>query len=189
MRPSFVPWLTGIRNKMKSEPSLCASDSGARPGRRKRREKMLDASDIRLLMLHFLSQQPAHGYELIKAVEDLSKGEYTPSPGIIYPNLTLLEEMECIAVVDPLAARKAYCLEAKGREQLSQHRATLATIIQRLSTLAVLVNNRSLPDVERAIHNMKTALNFRLSQEGISQQTLFAIIDALDDAAKKIERS
>lgn len=175
---------------MKTEPPVWQPDNVTRAGgRRKRREKMLDASDIRLLLLHFLGQRPAHGYELIKAVEELSKGEYSPSPGIIYPNLQLLEEMECIAVVDAQAARKAYRLEEKGAEELQQHQAHLATITQRLSTLAVLVNNRSLPDVERAIHNMKTALHSRLSQEGLSQQTLFAIIDALDDAAKKIERS
>lgn len=150
---------------------------------------MLDAGDIRLLFLHFLSLKPAHGYELIKAVEELSKGEYTPSPGIIYPNLTLLEEMECIAVVDAGSARKSYRLEPKGAEALQQNASALAAILQRLSSLAVLVNNRSLPDVERAIHNMKTALNIRLSQEGLSQQTLYAIIDALDEAAKKIERS
>lgn len=188
-RPSCVPLLTGTGSNVKTDRSVGQAESAARPGRRKRREKILDASDIRLLLLHFLSQSPAHGYELIKAVEELSKGEYSPSPGIIYPNLTLLEEMECIAVVDAMAARKAYRLEEKGREQLQQHASSVTTIIERLSTLAVLVNNRSLPDVERAIYNMKTALNFRLSQEGLSQQTLFAIIDALDDAAKKIERS
>ncbi|MBD8105543.1 PadR family transcriptional regulator [Erwinia persicina] len=174
---------------MRSGSSACQADSAARVGRRKRREKIVDASDIRLLLLHFLRQRPAHGYELIKAIEELSKGEYTPSPGIIYPNLTLLEEMECIAVVDPLAERKAYRLEAAGQAQLAQHQPAVTAIVQRLSTLAVLVNNRSLPDVERAIHNMKTALNVRLSQDGLSQQTLFAIIDALDEAAKKIERS
>ncbi|MBP2156552.1 PadR family transcriptional regulator [Erwinia rhapontici] len=175
---------------MKTGPPVWHPDGAARAGhRRKRREKILDASDIRLLLLHFLSHNAAHGYELIKAVEELSKGEYSPSPGIIYPNLQLLEEMECIAVVDGQATRKAYRLEEKGTEQLQQHAAALVSIIQRLSTLAVLVNNRSLPDVERAIHNMKTALNVRLSQDGISQQSLFAIIDALDDAAKKIERS
>lgn len=181
---------TGIRSSVKREPPVWQPDSAARAvHRRKRREKILDASDIRLLLLHFLSHNAAHGYELIKAVEELSKGEYSPSPGIIYPNLQLLEEMEYIAVVDAQATRKAYRLEQKGAEQLQQHAAALVTIIERLSTLAILVNNRSLPDVDRAIHNMKTALNVRLSQEAISQQSLFVIIDALDDAAKKIERS
>ncbi|MBK0002169.1 PadR family transcriptional regulator [Erwinia sp. S38] len=167
-----------------SEPrTACVSQ------RKKRREKMLDGSDIRLLVLHFLSQGDAHGYELIKAIEDLSKGEYTPSPGIIYPSLTLLEETAMIAAIDPQAARKAYRLEPQGRDWLQRNQPDLVIIMQRLSSLAVLVHNRSVPEVERAIHNMKTALNSRLSQQDISQETLYAIVDALDEAAKKIERS
>ena len=157
--------------------------------RRKRREKMLDANDIRLLILHFISQGAAHGYELIKSIEELSRGEYSPSPGIIYPNLTLLEEMDCIRVKDPQAARKAFTLEAEGRRQLTLNQSELQAIIGRLTSMAVLVNNRSIPEVERAILNMKMALNTRLSQQGLAQQTLHDIIDALDDAAKKIERS
>lgn len=150
---------------------------------------MLDGSDIRLLVLHFLSQGEAHGYELIKAVEELSRGEYSPSPGLIYPSLTQLEETAMIAAVDPQAARKAYRLTQPGRDWLGQHHAELAIVVQRLSSLAVLVHNRSVPEVERAIHNMKTALNTRLSQQDIALETLYAIVDALDEAAKKIERS
>lgn len=163
--------------------SVCVS------GRRKRRDKMLDANDIRLLILHFLSQSAAHGYELIKSIEELSKGEYTPSPGIIYPSLTLLEEMECIHAVDARATRKVYTLEEPGRTLLQQNQAGLIAIIERLSSLAILVNNRSIPEIERAIHNMKTALNSRLSKQNLSRQTIHAIIDAMDAAAKKIERS
>lgn len=157
--------------------------------RRKRREKMLDASDIRLLILHFIAQGAAHGYELIKSIEELSKGEYSPSPGIIYPNLTLLEEMDCIRVKDPQAARKAYGLEKEGERQLELAKDSLQAITGRLTSMAVLVNNRSIPEIERAIHNMKMALNTRLSHPELSQSTLYDIIDALDEAAKKIERS
>lgn len=157
--------------------------------RRKRREKMLDASDIRLLIMHFISQGAAHGYELIKSIEELSKGEYSPSPGIIYPNLTLLEEMDCIQAINPQAARKAFRLAAGGERLLHEQQTSLKAIIARLSSMAVLVNNRSLPEMERAIHNMKMALNTRLSQPELAQQTLYDIIDALDEAAKKIERS
>lgn len=157
--------------------------------RRKRRDKMLDAHDIRLLILHFLSQNAAHGYELIKSVEELSKGEYAPSPGIIYPSLTLLEEAGYIHALDERATRKAYTLAEPGRTLLQQRQADLTAIIERLTSLTILVNNRSIPEVERAINNMKTALNARLAQKDLSRQTLHAIIDAMDEAAKKIERS
>ncbi|ATA23277.1 transcriptional regulator [Brenneria goodwinii] len=176
-----------------SSPSWQSDDDERRSAcvnmRRKRRDKMLDANDIRLLILYFLSQGAAHGYELIKSIEDLSKGEYTPSPGIIYPNLALLEEMACIHALDDRATRKAYRLEAQGRILLQQNQDNLTVIIERLTSLAILVNNRSIPEVERAIHNMKTALNSRLSKQNLSQQTLHTIIDAMDEAAKKIERS
>ncbi|GME40100.1 hypothetical protein ACJ2_16780 [Pantoea sp. QMID2] len=150
---------------------------------------MLEASEIRLLMLHFLAQNAAHGYELIKSVEELSKGEYSPSPGIIYPNLTLLEEMEAIQVVDAQAARKAYRLTAAGEAQLADNRETVASLITRLSTLAIVVNNRSIPAVEQAIHELKMALNQRLAQEDISEAALQTLIRALHDAADKITRS
>lgn len=178
---------------MKQDPAFsCHQDSAPRGGcggRRKRREKMLDASDIRLLMLHFLALNDAHGYELIKSIEELSKGEYSPSPGIIYPNLTLLEEMDAIRVVDAQASRKAYTLNAAGRALLAEQQAQITQLIERLSSLAVLVNNRSIPDVDQAIHRMRTALNGRLSQEEISPRSLEIIIEALNAAAEKIAHS
>lgn len=175
---------------MKPYPTSTSSDAQAGcGGRRKRREKMLEASEIRLLMLHFLEQRAAHGYELIKSVEELSKGEYSPSPGIIYPNLTLLEEMEAIQVVDVQATRKAYRLTPAGRAQLAEQREMVLSLIARLSSLAVLVNNRSIPAVEQAIHGLKVALNRRLAQEDISDAALQTLIQALHDAAEKITRS
>jgi len=178
---------------MKQDPAFsCHQDSAPRGGcggRRKRREKMLDASDIRLLMLHFLAQNNAHGYELIKSIEELSRGEYSPSPGIIYPNLTLLEEMDAISVVDAQASRKAYRLNAAGRAQLAEQQAQVELLIERLSSLAVLVNNRSIPDVDQAIHRVRSTLNSRLSQEDISPETLAKVVEALNAAADKIAAS
>ena len=179
---------------MKQHPNSTSSDdqstrAGGCGGRRKRREKMLEASEIRLLMLHFLAQNAAHGYELIKSVEVLSKGEYSPSPGIIYPNLTLLEEMEAIEVVDAHTVRKAYRLTATGEAQLAENLETVSSLITRLSTLAILVNNRSIPAVEQAIYGLKVALNQRLAQEDISETALQTLIKALHDAAEKITHS
>ncbi|OQP31548.1 MULTISPECIES: PadR family transcriptional regulator [Pantoea] len=178
---------------MKQDPAFsCHQDSAPRGGcggRRKRREKMLDASDIRLLMLHFLAQNDAHGYELIKSIEELSKGEYSPSPGIIYPNLTLLEELDAISVVDAQASRKAYTLNAAGRAQLAEQQPQVEQLIERLSSLAVLVNNRSIPDVDQAIHRMRTTLNSRLAQQDISPETLAKVVEALNAAADKIAAS
>ncbi|MFJ5161244.1 PadR family transcriptional regulator [Pantoea sp. NPDC088449] len=166
-----------------AQRTICAG------ARKKRRERMLDASDIRLLMLHFLANGSAHGYELIKSVEELSKGEYSPSPGIIYPNLTLLEEMDAIRVVDAQASRKAYALNESGSALLAENRDSVEAIIERLTSLAILVNNRNIPQVEQAIHLIKYTLNHRLAQEDISAEALERVISALHDAAEKIAKS
>lgn len=176
---------------MKMDSARSGQDNRDAPcsGRRKRREKMLDASEIRLLMLHFISQRATHGYELIKCIEDLSKGEYSPSPGIIYPNLTWLEEMGAIHISDPQAARKAYVLTETGQAMLKHDAQPLSGLIDRLSSLAVLVNNRSIPEIEQAIVHFKTALNTRLAQQDITDETRQTIVAALMTAAEDISRS
>jgi len=119
----------------------------------------------------------------------LSKGEDWPCPGIIYTILTLLEEMEAIEVVDAQATRKAYRLTEAGEALLAANRDPIASLIARLSSLAILVNNRSIPAVEQAIHDLKMALNTRLAQQDISEAALQTLIAALQDAAEKITRS
>lgn len=156
---------------------------------RMRRERLFDANDIRLLILHFLSANTAHGYELIKSIEATAKGEYVPSPGIIYPNLSLLEEMGFISAVQSESSKKAWMLTEEGHAELAQQHEHLGHIISRLESLGVLGDNRRLPEIQRAIHNFKMALNTKLGQSDLPKETLYKIIDALDQAAKDIERS
>jgi len=155
---------------------------------RHRREKLFDANDIRLLILYFLSQNSAHGYELIKSIEALAKGEYVPSPGIIYPNLALLEEMGSI-YTENQTGKKAWRLTDEGKATLEQQPEEVRSILERLESLGVLGGNRRIPEVQRAIHNFKIALNSKLANSDIPQETLYKIIDTLDQAAKDIERS
>lgn len=156
---------------------------------RHRRERLFDANDIRLLILHLLEKNSAHGYELIKSVEALATGEYVPSPGIIYPNLTLLEEMGYIQAMDSQSSKKAWQLTAEGKAALVQQSDKVSAIIDRLASLGVLGDNRRIPELQRAIHNFRVAINTRLSKGDIPQETLYKIIDTLDKAAKDIERS
>ncbi|MDU6411158.1 MAG: PadR family transcriptional regulator [Yersiniaceae bacterium] len=157
--------------------------------KKQRREKLFDANDIRLLMLSVLETRPAHGYELIKAIEDRSGGEYAPSPGIIYPNLTLMEEMGYIDAAENSGGKKAYRLADAGRGFLHEQRETLVRADARLHGLAVLANNRAIPEIERAIHEFRVALNRRLAREDVSPETLHTIIASLERAAREIEKS
>lgn len=156
---------------------------------RHRRERLFDANDIRLLILHLLANGPAHGYELIKSIEGMAKGEYVPSPGIIYPNLTLMEEMGFISMGEGQNGKKCFTLTVEGRTALEQQQPELEAVTTRLSALGVLGDNRRLPEVQRAIHNFKAALHAKLASTELPKETLYKIIDTLDQAAKDIERS
>ena len=170
-------------------PAGSGNKSNCIAAKKHRRERMFETGDIRLLMLHFLQQRSAHGYELIKAIEELSKGEYTPSASIIYPNLTFLEEQGYIFARQEEGGKKQYTLTAEGSTLLGKQTEQLESVTERLHSLAILSNNRSIPEMQRAINNIRMALNLRLAKGPIEQKTLYKITDALDRATKEIERS
>jgi len=93
--------------------------------------RMLASGDLRLVALYLIEQQPRHGYDLIKAVEEQSKGFYSPSPGIVYPALTFLEEAGYVtSAVD--GNKKLYTITDEGRAHLADNREAIE------STLAFL---------------------------------------------------
>jgi len=106
-------------------------DDPAGDGQSFRSGRKLSSADLQLVILALISEKPRHGYEIIKALDDLSHGFYVPSPGIIYPSLTYLEEAGH-AVVEVEGARKLYRVTAAGRSHLVEHRdiadATIAQI-------------------------------------------------------------
>ena len=78
---------------------------------------------LRLVLLRLIADKPRHGYELIKAIEERLGGSYSPSPGVVYPTLTLLEEMGHVTVSAEGGGRKLHTITDAGREHLDAHRA------------------------------------------------------------------
>ena len=89
--------------------------------------RKLASSDLQLLILGLLADKPRHGYEIIKALDELSKGFYAPSPGMVYPALTYLEEIGH-ATVETVGTRKLYQITDSGREYLEEHRSTVSAL-------------------------------------------------------------
>ncbi len=81
---------------------------------------MFEQGDLRFVLLKLISEKPSHGYEMIKAIEDRLGGAYAPSPGIVYPTLTLLEELGYIVVQETDGPRKLYALTRKARLRLTR---------------------------------------------------------------------
>jgi DNA-binding PadR family transcriptional regulator len=105
---------------------------GFRGGPGMRTAKMLASGDLQLIILRLLRQKPSHGYEIIKAVEQHSSGVYTPSPGMVYPALTYLEETGySLAAVE--GTKKLYSITEAGAEHLSEHQAAADEVWNQLA--------------------------------------------------------
>jgi DNA-binding PadR family transcriptional regulator len=167
-------------------------DHGHRHGRGGRHgggiRRMFDHGDLRLVVMALLEAQPRHGYELIKEVEALSGGLYAPSPGVIYPLLTMLEEMGLAQIETSEGAKKMYALTEQGREQLNAKRADAEQLQARLADAKERASHGRAPQIVRAMENLKLALRLR-AERGLSEEQAQSIAVALDAAAQTIERS
>jgi DNA-binding PadR family transcriptional regulator len=157
---------------------------GGRRGRE--RKRMFEGGELRLVLLKLIADQPRHGYELIKAIEDMTGGEYAPSPGIVYPTLTMLEDMGQIAEKKSKDSKKVYEATEDGRAHLKENSEEVDELIERLEGHGRRRGQR--PEIGRAIGNLMTALRNRIAHEGWNEQLLDEVIDILDEAAQRIER-
>jgi DNA-binding PadR family transcriptional regulator len=101
--------------------------------------RMLASGDLRLVALYLIEQQPRHGYDLIKAVEDKSQGFYSPSPGIVYPALTFLEEAGYVTSSAD-GNRKLYTITDEGRQHLADNREAIQSTLDFLGKAGAKMN-------------------------------------------------
>jgi DNA-binding PadR family transcriptional regulator len=153
------------------------------------RERLLEQGDLKLVVLHLMQERPRHGYEIIKAIEELAGGDYSPSPGVIYPTLTLLEELGQATVVQEEGGKKRFGLTAEGATFLESQREVLERVLSRLDSAGSIAAARRAPELQRSMQNLKTALHFRLSRGALKPEALRKIAQAMDTAAVEIERS
>ena len=168
-------------------------DKGGRGGwgngrRGRERKRMFSGGEFRLLLLRLIADEARHGYELIKAIEELTGGDYAPSPGILYPTLTMLEDMGLIAAQKSKDARKIFEATEEGRAHLQEHAEEVSDLIERLEGHGHNRRRGQRPEIGRAIGNLMTALRNRIAHEGWNEQLLNEVVDILDEAAQRIER-
>jgi DNA-binding PadR family transcriptional regulator len=124
-----------------------------------RRVRMFGTGDLRILLIAMLGERPMHGYELIQSISQLAGGEYSPSPGAIYPTLSLLEEQELIEPAVLQSGKKSFALTKAGQQSLAQDAAEAKVIRERLAMLAATKESSFPPfPVRRAMHQLKHAL-------------------------------
>jgi DNA-binding PadR family transcriptional regulator len=158
-----------------------------REGRRDGRP--FDYGDLRLVILSMIAEQPRHGYELIKAIEERMAGSYSPSPGVIYPTLAYLEEAGHATVAASDGVRKQYSITPEGQAFLAANRTAVDAVFARMSPTSEGRYTGVPPQIVRGMENLKLALRLRLSRGAIEPTQAEAIAAALDEAAKAVERS
>ena len=169
-------------------------DFGDGPGSRggghrgRERKRMFEGGELRLVLLKLIADQPRHGYELIKAIEEMTEGDYAPSPGIVYPTLTMLEDMGLVEEAKSKDTRKIYEVTSEGRAHLEENMAEAEELIERLEGHGRHRRKGQRPEIGRAVGNLMTALRNRVANDGWNDQLLEEVIDILDDAAQRIER-
>ncbi len=123
--------MRGHRHGMGFGPFAFGFGDRAGGGHGFRLGRKLGSADLQIVLLALLAEQPSHGYELIKAIEERSGGFYTPSPGVIYPALTYLEEVGYADVaVD--GAKKKYSITREGEAFLAENRESADAILSQL---------------------------------------------------------
>jgi DNA-binding PadR family transcriptional regulator len=158
-------------------------------GRRGRRGRMFESGELRLVLLKLIADEPRHGYDLIRAIEDLTGGEYAPSPGVIYPTLTLLQDMGLIEEAAGEGPRKPFQVTDEGRQHLEEREEEVEALLERLRDLAPREGGGAGPAIGRAVKNLMTALRHRIGRDGLDDDLLHEIAGILDEAAQKIERT
>jgi DNA-binding PadR family transcriptional regulator len=149
--------------------------------------RFFDHGDLRFVVLKLIAEKPSHGYELIKAVEQASGGAYNPSPGVIYPTLTLLEELGYVVASDAGGGKKLYTITAEGEAFLETNAQPVRGLFERMADAASRSTAFS-PQILRARENLKTALRLKLMGGALTAEQVTAVAKALDDAAGAIEQ-
>ena len=151
--------------------------------------RVLDHGDLRLLILQLLQEKPRHGYEIIKAIEERLAGAYSPSPGVVYPTLTLLEELGHATVAASEGGRKLYAVTADGTAWLAASRTALEAAEARIAAARAAFGDGPPAPLVRAVENLKLALRLRVARGGLSEEQIHALAATIDAAATAVERS
>ena len=157
-------------------------------GQSSRRRRVFDSGELRLVLLKLIADQPRHGYELIRAVEDLTGGSYVPSPGTVYPTLTMLQETGHIEEATSEGQRRPFAVTEEGTAELAAKKGEVDALLARLAELAAARQRTDGAPIRRAMENLRSVLMYRLDRADVRAETLHDVAAILDEAARKIER-
>ncbi|MBB5754433.1 PadR family transcriptional regulator [Prosthecomicrobium pneumaticum] len=168
--------------------------------------RMVGDGDLRLIVLSLIETQPRHGYDVIKAIEELTSGAYAPSPGVVYPTLTFLDEAG-LADATTEGNKKVYAITEAGRSHLAANRAEVDALLDHLKRIGARIAqarawfggegqdgrgerpDRDIPGVVPELNAARRALKAAIAARmGGSEAEQRRVADILARAAEEIGR-
>jgi DNA-binding PadR family transcriptional regulator len=150
--------------------------------------RLFQHGDLRFVILQLVAEKPRYGYEIIKAIEEQLGGVYTPSAGVVYPTLTMLEEMGYATVSATEGGKKLYTITPEGSAILEQNRAAVDEIFGRIRQAGEAFAGGAAPQILRAMENLRYALRLKLQKGKLSDEQVKTITGILDNAARDVEQ-
>ena len=154
---------------------------------RARAGRVFEQGDLKYVILRLLAEKPRHGYEIIKELEDRLGGAYAPSPGTVYPTLTMLEDLGYARAMPEEGRRKIYEITDEGRKHLEEHSATVDDIFERIARFVEGFFDAPMAELKRSMASLGRATFFVASRASNDRERLNKISEILKRAADEIE--
>jgi DNA-binding PadR family transcriptional regulator len=148
--------------------------------------RMFDQGHLKFVILRLLSEKPRHGYEIIKEIEERFGGMYSPSPGTVYPTLTLLEDLGYARALPEEGGKKIYEITDEGRKHLAENQPLIDDIFEKIADFAQSIFGEPMMEIHRAMKNVGRAVYASKSSSRTAEQ-IAKIRDILNRAATEIE--
>ena len=162
--------------------------SRSHKGEGHRRRRLFGPGELRLVLLAMLAEEPRHGYELIKALEDMTAGSYSPSPGTIYPTLQMLADEGAIAEQDSEDAKKLFQATESGLAELEERKDEIEELWERLGRKREKARPKGSSELFRAMGNLAQVIRNKAADGKLKDLDKEQVVDLIDELARKIER-
>jgi DNA-binding PadR family transcriptional regulator len=162
------------------------------PGRGKgghgrgRAGRLFEQGDLKYVILRMLEEKPRHGYDIIKELETRVGGAYVPSPGTVYPTLTLLEDLGFARVVPEEGGKKIYEITDEGRKHLAEHSTTVDDIFERISRFVAGFSESPMVELNHAFGRLARATYTTATSHISDKEKLAQIKTIIQRAADEV---
>lgn len=161
---------------------------GPRGRHHRRGGRVFEQGDLKYVILRLLEEKPRHGYEIIKELEDRFAGAYSPSPGTVYPTLTMLEDLGYARVTQDEKGRKTYEITPEGSAYLKENSTTVDSIFERIGRFMEGFLDAPMMEVNNSFRKVARAVYSHAARNVNDADRLKRIREILDRAAAEIDQ-